>query len=94
MHVCVCVQLLQRRSTRRIKLHHNDKSPLCKTHKKPLDTLCNDCNEVVCLTCARTSHKTHVQSTVPELEHVLKEKAIALRNLIQPGCEVSVGREV
>ena len=82
------MQLLQRRSTRRVRLHHSDKSPRCKTHGQPLEMYCKDCNEAVCLKCAGMGHRNHTHGTLPELEDLLKEKATALSKLIQPGCEV------
>ena len=44
---------------------------------------------MVCQTCTRTGHKTHAHCTLQELENLLEEKATALRNVIQPCCEVS-----
>ena len=89
------MQILQRRSTVRAQLRGSDKSPQCKTHQQPVDGFCQDCGELVCQTCIRTTgsrrsggHAGHSLCSLAELEQLLREKAASLRNLIQPACEV------
>ena len=33
--------------------------PLCSTHKKPLDTFCENCDMIVCFTCVKQKHREH-----------------------------------
>ena len=64
-----------------------ERKPLCKTHRKPLEYFCAECNELLCRKCMIANHKEHNYQDVDE---VLPERLNVLRNLIQPGCEVNI----
>lgn len=61
--------------------------PRCKTHLKPLEYFCLECNEMLCRKCMMGGHKDHNYQDVDE---ILPDQVAALRNLIQPAFEVSL----
>ncbi len=63
------------------------RQPLCKTHQKPQEYFCSDCSELLCRKCMIASHKDH---NYQDVEEILPAEISALRNLIQPACEVAI----
>ena len=75
---------IRRRDSWRPKIDRS-RQPICQTHQKPLEYFCADCNELLCRKCMITGHRDHNYKDVDE---ILPEQLMSLRNLIQPACEV------
>ena len=79
-------EVIKRRCSVRPSLR-NAAQPRCKTHLKPLEYFCLECNEMLCRKCMMAGHKDHNYQDVDE---ILPDQVAALRNLIQPAFEVSL----
>ncbi|XP_062608666.1 uncharacterized protein LOC134270466 [Saccostrea cucullata] len=38
---------------------------MCESHELPIDIICEDCDEFICATCAKTDHRDHDWKTLP-----------------------------
>lgn len=73
-------------SSRSIRSPSNQAKLSCPHHHRPVELFCLDCEEVLCSKCISSTHKRH---NFEDADKVLPKQIQAMRNLIQPACEVA-----
>ncbi|XP_062600654.1 uncharacterized protein LOC134262296 [Saccostrea cucullata] len=58
---------------------------MCKTHDLPIDVICEDCDEFICATCAKTDHRDHEWNTLPTAANEMRRGLLKFLTKIKEG---------